>query len=127
MGITLARTKIFELIRDSPHPTTYAQIKKRMGNTCSRITIYRILLRLENENIIQRFADLNGDFRYSISESPEDTFLEQSHFQCQQCNTVYSFKTENLKTKIPAGFMATSISFLASGICPNCSSAKSTR
>ncbi len=125
MGNTLAKTKILGIIRNSSHPATYASIKKLMGNAHSRISIYRILLRLENENLIQRFVDLNGDFRYLAGGKPIDTVSQQSHFQCQICNTLYQLKTENLKAKVPEEYAITKISFLASGVCPQCANHRS--
>ncbi|MBD8488237.1 transcriptional repressor [Echinicola sp. CAU 1574] len=124
MGNTIARTKIHKIIRESVHPITYSEIKKQMDGSCSRVTIYRILLRMEKDKLILRFPDANGDFRYFSCKDKGTPRSEHSHFHCLQCDKVLSLDSKNLKTFVPTAFLTQSISFLASGICPNCCSTK---
>lgn len=120
MGNTLARSRILRLIRNSGHPITYASLKEKMDGFCSRVTVYRILLRMEKDKLIHRFPDHNGDFRYYACD--ENPTYEHSHFQCTECNALFDLKTEQLGSFVPKGYLVRSINFLASGICPECGS-----
>ncbi|GAB3655677.1 hypothetical protein GCM10028791_27000 [Echinicola sediminis] len=124
MGNTIAKSKILQIIKASDHPITYGEIKKQMKDSCSRVTIYRILLRLEKEKLILRFPDANGDFRYANNNEHTNPCSEHSHFHCIKCDTVSCLAPEELNASIPPAYKTESITIVASGICPNCCSQK---
>lgn len=119
MGKTIARTKILKIIRLAIHPINYTDIKEKMGSSCSRVTIYRLLLKLERENLIYRFPDFNGDFRYSYC-TDKGVNSKYNHFQCLQCNTVFNLNPEKIQTTIPANYQAETMHLLTCGTCPRC-------
>jgi len=119
MRKTPARAKILKVIRSATHPMNYSEIKNRVGDTCNRVTIYRMLLRLEKESLIYRFPDFNGDFRYAIC-TDSGQISTNNHFQCLECNTVYNLKPENVAIQIPDDYLASTVHILAAGVCSEC-------
>ena len=119
MGNTIARTKILKIISLAKHPINYSGIKDLVGNSFSRVTIYRMLIRLEKESLIYRFPDLKGDFRYSICSGSEET-TPNNHFQCTVCDTVYKLEHEPIEVSIPDDYLVHTVQVLTAGICPEC-------
>lgn len=119
MGNTIARTKILKIISLAKHPINYTGIKNQVGNSFSRVTIYRLLLRLEKENLIYRFPDLKGDFRYSICSSSDENTIN-NHFQCKSCDTVYNLEAEPIEVPVPDDYLVHTVQVLTAGICPEC-------
>lgn len=123
MGNTIARTKILRIISHATHPINYTEIKNQMEKFCSRATIYRMLLRLEKENLIYRFPDFNGEFRYSLC-TKKDQASTFNHFQCMECDTVYSLEAEHIETSYPDDYLVQTIHIMTAGICPKCKTFK---
>ncbi|UZD23211.1 transcriptional repressor [Algoriphagus halophytocola] len=119
MGNTIARTKILRIISQATHPINYTEIKNQVDKSCSRVTIYRMLLRLEKENLIYRFPDFNGDFRYSLC-TEKDHSSTHNYFQCLACDTVYSLEAEHIETPIPEDYLVQTVHIMTAGICPHC-------
>lgn len=118
MANTWVKKKILSMIQNAEHPVSYARIKEKMNASCSRVTIYRTLLRLENENLISRFADQNGDFQYASCKKEDQP--EKAYFQCTECNSFMNLEIEQPPSFAPTDLWIHSINFLATGICPEC-------
>ncbi|SFT36712.1 Fur family transcriptional regulator, ferric uptake regulator [Algoriphagus locisalis] len=119
MGKTIARATILRIIQHASHPVSYSEIKQQLENTCSRVTLYRMLLRLEKEKSIYRFPDFNGDFRYSLC-TEKDHSSTHNHFQCLACDKVYSLEAEHIETSIPEEYLVQTVHIMTAGICPHC-------
>lgn len=118
MANTWVRKKILNMLQNAEHPVSYARIKEKMNASCSRVTIYRTLLRLENENLISRFADQNGNFQYVICKEKDQSM--QAYFQCTECNSFMNLEIEKSPSFASTELWIRSINFLATGTCPEC-------
>ena len=120
MGNTVAKSKILKIIREARNPITYPDIKRKMKGSCSRVTIYRVLNRLEKENLVHRFVSTDGNFRYSVCHLEVDLPSGHAHFCCIKCETVTCLKTKPSVSPIPEEYDVEEINFTVSGICPQC-------
>tara|TARA_B100000767_G_scaffold201782_1_gene188687 strand:+ start:2085 stop:2471 length:387 start_codon:yes stop_codon:yes gene_type:complete len=90
----------------------------------NKSTIYRILDKLEDDNIIHSFVGLNGLKWYA--ECSECTVKKHNdnhpHFQCEECHEVKCIKNETNKSElIGPEFHVKSV--LLTGVCDICYSA----
>ena len=120
MGYSIAREKIFTIIKQSKQPVSYSEIKESMGSSCSRVTIYRTLIHLEKNKKIKKFADAKAEFRYLINPSTDDKNFLLSHFQCTRCHKLQKLDTHPLPEKLFHNNLIHSVHTLASGICKEC-------
>jgi Fur family ferric uptake transcriptional regulator len=62
---TAAKGAILELITNSDTALSHSEIHKLTQDLCDRVTIYRILDRLVNEDVIHKIVNLDGTIKYA--------------------------------------------------------------
>ncbi len=83
---THAKTEILNLINDSDVALTHSDIQKRLGDLCNRVTIYRVLERLENEGAIHKIVNVDGVVNFAKCSGKcthEEHFHNHVHFNCK--------------------------------------------
>ncbi|WP_026714190.1 Fur family transcriptional regulator [Flavobacterium daejeonense] len=118
---TIAKAAILELITHSEVALSHAEIQKLTGDLCDRVTIYRVLDRLVNEDVIHKIATTDGTVKYaSCSHSHENHSHNHVHFSCEKCKSVTCLENVVPMFKLPDNYLIKGVNFTLTGLCPNC-------
>ena len=117
---------ILGLISDAGRALSQSEIQEQTEGICDRVTVYRVLDRLENEGGIHRVVHLDGVVRFAKCNTCEGDGHDHVHahhhvhFHCTQCNAVTCLESVIPEFKLPRNYKVTETNFNVSGICPAC-------
>lgn len=120
---TPSKRAILDLITHSKVALSHTEIQKLTGDLCDRVTIYRILDRLVNEDLIHKIAIPDGTVKYASCHHhhhEEHHTHNHVHFSCEQCHTVTCLDAIEPSYQIPDSYFVKQVNFTLSGLCPNC-------
>lgn len=120
---TNAKTEILSLINNSEVALSHADIQKKIGDLCNRVTIYRVLERLEKEGNIHKVTNVDGvvNFARCSHSCQEDGHShDHIHFNCEKCHSISCIENRMPAISLPDNFTASSYNLVVSGICPKC-------
>jgi len=96
------------------------EIKQAMPDLFDRVTFYRSLKTLEENNIIHRVVLHDSTIKYALNKEllPNG---DHAHFHCVRCDSVTCLDTQLPEAPhMPDGFSVKSVEVLLEGTCPNC-------
>ena len=120
---TTAKAAILELITLSEVALSHTDIQKITGDLCDRVTIYRILDRLLNEDVIHKIVTPDGIVKYASCHHHHDNkhhIHNHVHFSCEKCLSVTCLDSVEPSYKIPDTYLVNGVNFSVTGLCPNC-------
>ena len=118
---TAAKSEILDLITKSEVALSHAEIQVLTNGICDRVTIYRVLERLINEDLIHKAVNLDGTVKYaSCSHSHDNHSHNHVHFSCTSCNLVTCLDRVEPKFTLPQNYQIKEVNFTLTGLCPNC-------
>jgi Fur family ferric uptake transcriptional regulator len=118
---TSAKAKILRLISDSKTALSQSEIQNALEGFCDRVTIYRVLNRLVNEELIHKISTIEGTLKYASCSSCTDNHLHNHlHFSCEKCKKVSCLSHIRIDTTIPENYQPNHFNYVVSGICPEC-------
>ena len=120
---TAAKTKILSVITDSKTALSHSEIHQLLDDFCDRVTIYRVLDRLIEEDLIHKIVTTDGAIKYAACHdcSTAEHCHNHIHFSCEQCHTVTCIEDVEPSFKLPEKYKIHNVNFTLSGICPECS------
>ena len=119
---TVARTEILNLLNQSEVALSHSEIQSLLGGLCDRVTIYRVLERLIQEQLIHKVANLDGGLKYANCHGCRSTHSHNHvHFSCEKCKSVTCLEDIRPSFKLPEEYKVSGVNFLVSGLCPDCS------
>ena len=87
---TTAKTAILEIFDNSKTALSHTEIQKQLNNLCDRVTTYRVLERLLNDDIIHKVSNLDGTVKYAKCLHAHRVLLHNhAHFSCINWRHVY--------------------------------------
>jgi Fur family transcriptional regulator, ferric uptake regulator len=120
---TAAKTAIIDLISKSPVALSHIEIQNLTIGLCDRVTIYRILDRLVNDDIIHKIATPDGTVKYASCNHNHDNHIHihnHIHFNCEKCLAVTCLDSVVPEFSLPENYKVKEINFTVTGLCPNC-------
>ncbi|SDR00565.1 Fur family transcriptional regulator, ferric uptake regulator [Chryseobacterium soldanellicola] len=119
---TKAKSEVLDLINNSDTALSHHIIHEKLGDLCNRVTIYRILDRLEEEGHIHKIVNIDGVVNYARCNSCQKDLHNDNHlhFNCKKCNEVICIENVIPRIDIPKEFIVEEYNFIVSGICPKC-------
>lgn len=118
---TQAKTEITALIEASATALSHADIQDKLHSVCNRVTIYRVLDRLEEEGKIHKFVNVDGVVNFAkCSNCAEIHHHNHLHFNCVRCRSVTCMENVLPDIKMPKNFEIHQYNLVLSGICPDC-------
>ncbi|MDZ4823009.1 MAG: transcriptional repressor [Flavobacteriales bacterium] len=119
---TSAKSTIVETLEEAGHALSHAELYVILGNTCDRVTIYRILSRLVEEGLAHRVALQDGTVKFALCEecNTEGHHHSHPHFSCNLCSTVTCLTMEIPVVILPKKFKMEETSYVISGVCATC-------
>ena len=119
---TTAKTQIQELIITSSIALSHSEIQKSLEGLCDRVTIYRVLERLLNEDVIHKIVNVDGVVKYAGCHSCTAKHNHNHiHFSCEKCKSVTCLQNVQPSYKLPKNYIVSEMNFTLSGLCPQCS------
>jgi len=119
---TLAKTEVLKLISESETALSHTEIHEFLHDFCDRVTIYRVLERLNEEGLVHKVINRDGILKYAKCRDCSDIHNDEHlHFSCLKCDGVTCLNHKMPKYKLPDEYVVTETHFLLTGICPNCS------
>jgi len=119
---TTAKTQIQELIITSSIALSHSEIQKSLEGLCDRVTIYRVLERLLNEDVIHKIVNVDGVVKYAGCHSCTAKHNHNHiHFSCEKCKSVTCLQNVQPSYKLPQNYIVSEMNFTLSGLCPQCS------
>lgn len=113
---------ILDLFGETNNAISIVDLVSMFRNKMNKTTIYRILNRLEESDILHSFSDKDGLKRYAKSNQkidPDNKNDLHSHFLCDDCGVSTCLPLEIPIPKIPDYKINTSQHLLI-GQCDNC-------
>ncbi len=113
-----AKSVVFELIHKSSVGLSSLEIREALNNRFNRVTIYRSLVKLQEENSIQKVINPQGIVKYIYCNCTSDAL--QIHFCCKNCGRIVPFQIENHIFTLPEDYIIEEMNLTVSGKCPSC-------
>jgi Fur family ferric uptake transcriptional regulator len=120
---TTAKSAILELIKNSGVALSQIEIQTILNGLCDRVTIYRVLDRLVNEDLIHKIATPDGTLKYAACSHHSDDQQHSHnhiHFSCEKCNSVTCLDSVEPVFVLPDNYLVKQLNFSLSGLCPDC-------
>lgn len=120
---TAAKTAIIDLISKSPVALSHIEIQNLTAGLCDRVTIYRILDRLVNDDSIHKIATPDGTIKYASCNHNHGSHANvhnHIHFNCEKCLAVTCLDSVVPAFSLPGNYKIRNINFTVTGLCPNC-------
>jgi Fur family ferric uptake transcriptional regulator len=119
---TIAKQKILDFIQKSDKAVSHADIQQNIGDLCDRVTIYRVLERLLQEDEIHKIVNTNGVLNYASCKKNCSHGHQHNHihFSCEMCKTITFLPTNVQHISLPEDYVVKEIYFTVSGTCPSC-------
>tara|TARA_B100001029_G_C15052119_1_gene451537 strand:- start:292 stop:681 length:390 start_codon:yes stop_codon:yes gene_type:complete len=124
----IRKTKTVKLIVDEFNINDKAlgatQLVEKFNKVMDKTTVYRILDRLENSNIIHSFIDYDGFKKYAKGRKnnlSKKIINTHPHFQCEDCGISSCLPVKITIPSIP-NYIINSAEHILTGQCKNCSS-----
>ncbi len=121
---TTSKTAILELITNSEVALSHIEIQNILNGLCDRVTIYRVLDRLVNEDLVHKIATPDGTVKYASCnhkyENHSHSHHHHVHFNCEKCLAVTCLDNVEPVFKIPENYKVKEMNFTLTGLCPNC-------
>ncbi|MBN8857722.1 MAG: transcriptional repressor [Sphingobacteriales bacterium] len=121
MRNTIARTQILDLITNSKTALSHAEIEQLLDGLCNRVTIYRVLERLAEDHLVHKIINVDGHLKFAACHNCKDHHHDNHvHFSCVECGSVTCLEGVEPVFKIPRKYKVQEMSFMVSGLCPDC-------
>lgn len=116
---TKLRIALLNYLMDIKHAQSYPEIKRALGASVDKSTLYRNLTAFEEAGIIHRIEH-SGFAKYAFGKAHEHG-QSHAHFVCEHCETVYCLdELAPLHFEVPKGFKTLSVQTIIRGVCANC-------
>jgi Fur family ferric uptake transcriptional regulator len=121
---TQGRIAIVDLLNASEVPLTLAEIHERVrGAGCDFATVFRFITLLEEKELVERVAWIDGTTRHEIRD--RDGAHHHHYLICRTCHKVEPIEdcvVEKFENQIAKerGYSGLSHSLQLSGVCPKC-------
>jgi len=121
---TRGRLAIVRLLDTTSVPLTLAEIHEKMrGAGCDFATVFRFIAILEEKNLVERVAWIDGTTRHEIRS--RDGHHHHHYLICRTCHKVEPIEecvVEHFEDQIAKkrGYAGISHSLQLSGVCPDC-------
>lgn len=138
---TSSRLSVVDVLMSSHFPLTHTELLKLLPTTFDRVTLYRVLDWLLQQQLVHRIAGEDRAWRFQLNTglqsaktyklasnqtANQQTAIlsshEHAHFECTSCGKIFCL--ENVEPKltdsIPASFKVDSIVLNIKGKCADC-------
>lgn len=119
---TPTKEAVLAILTASGKAMSQDAIEQKIDIDIDRATIYRVLNRFCEDNILHRILGDDGKqyFALCIKCDEKDTSLHHFHFRCTNCQTIECLSIP-VHFSIPNGYSLESFNCVLTGVCKDCS------
>ncbi len=119
---TKAKSEILKFLDESDVALSHSELQILLEGLCDRVTIYRVLDRLVEEDLIHKIVNIDGVIKYAKCHHCETVHHKHDHihFSCTKCQEVSCLDDVKLNFVLPNHYQIQDVNFMVSGICPKC-------
>lgn len=121
---TSFRIELLTLFVDSKSSLSVDEIRKNVGETNDKVTIYRALDAFEKSGLIHKVPDKGNMTRYALCQSAcsdEGHIHNHAHFICNSCEETFCLEDVVMPSiKKHKGFKVSKANLVLEGECPSC-------
>ena len=126
MKNTKSKNVVLQILTDAKSAYSATEILSLSNGECNKVTVYRILERLESEGIIHKIVDFDGVIKYAKCEEQCVAHHvhhdhDHLHFSCERCGELVCLPGKIPPVPVEAGYQVSEIVVNIKGICPKCS------
>lgn len=119
---TVAKTEIWRILKTSDTALSHAEILAAVDGLCDRVTVYRVLDRLQEEGSIHKVVNMDGIHKFAACHNcSEYHHHNHIHFSCERCKTVTCLENVEPVFSLPEKYRLHQVNFTVSGLCAKCS------
>lgn len=119
-----SKTQILAILKKHKVAMSHKDFQTILADSMDRVTIYRALDRLVEEEKIHKIVSLSGVIQYALckecSTKEHHQHHQHVHFSCEQCHKTICLETVQPKIELPEGFVVKEQQILVSGVCDQC-------
>ena len=122
---TANRLLVAQALHRALRPLSMGELEARLL-TVDKSSISRVLTLFRNQHLVHVIDDGSGSVRYELCHSHDENHDEDAHahFHCERCGRTFCLDHSPIPVlPLPDGYMAHSVTYLVTGICPNCQEA----
>jgi len=120
---TPMRVMVIEYILKQSVAVSLSDLESEFQHS-DKTTLYRTVKTFEEKGLIHDIKDGNEATKYALCEENCTTGVHRDlhlHFYCTACKVLMCLPKENMpEVALPKGFQLQEVSFVARGICDNC-------
>lgn len=118
---TPTKEAILDLLINSNKALSHDAIEKHLDIKINRATIYRILNRFCEDEIIHRIVAGDGKQYFAICKKCKETeaVLDHFHFRCVSCDTIECLSVP-VNYSAPEGYEVQNTNCILVGVCKDC-------
>jgi Fur family ferric uptake transcriptional regulator len=121
---TTFRLQLLSLFHEVRSSLTADEIRKRIGESTDKVTVYRALDAFEKSGLIHKFPGKGNLTRYALchTECGVDNHVHNhAHFICNVCTDTFCIdEVEMPEIEAAQGFHIQSSKLILEGECPDC-------
>lgn len=118
---TPTKEAVLSLLTSTGKAMSQEAIEQKIDIDIDRATIYRVLNRFCEDNILHKILGEDGKqyFALCIKCDKKNTTEHHFHFRCNQCKTIECL-TMPVHFSIPDGYVLENVNCVLSGVCKEC-------
>ena len=117
---TTAKTTILNVLKNAEAALSHAELLTLTNGVCDRVTIYRVLERLVNEDNVHKVVTSDGIIKYAACNHSAHHSHDHIHFNCEKCKTTTCIEMVLPVIQLSNDYTVKSFNFTVTGICPKC-------
>jgi len=120
---TPTKEAVLNLLLTSKKALSQDAIERQLDIEINRATIYRVLNRFCEDDIVHKIVAEDGKQYFAICKKCEDTteaIQPHFHFRCLSCETIECLQIP-VAYSVPNGYEVQNANCVLTGICKNCS------
>ncbi len=115
--VTRPRTAVLAALFASARPLSHHELEGDLADACDRVTLYRVLAWLVENNLAHRISGEDRVWRFSAARYSDHN---HAHFHCHACGLVLCMDTVTPSAGVPKGFRLDDVELNLRGLCPEC-------
>ncbi|MFC5683829.1 Fur family transcriptional regulator [Flavobacterium sp. MAHUQ-51] len=119
---TPTKEAILELLSSSKKALSQDAIESQLDIKINRATIYRVLNRFCEDEIVHKIIAGDGKQYFAICkkcENPSAYIQHHFHFRCLECDTIECLQVP-VQYSVPDGYNVQEVNCVLTGICKDC-------
>lgn len=124
LRVTSNRLKVLELMYQKEYAISQQELTEALPPSFDRVTLYRILNQFEENGIIHKVINPDGQQVYAVcSHECDHTHHadEHFHFYCESCEKTYCLEDVKIPSpELPLGYTLQSLNINGKGVCKDC-------